>query len=310
MKTFKRWIHLIVFPAIMITILIFVYGCKSKYEDLNLDIYQYRDTKDLVIFVYDASKKLEKEGMKSLNYFRKNRELFNTQDYYLYIYDMSGTNIYLAGMKQLEGKNLSDVTDKNGKNIHNLILEALKDKNNPHAWIHYSWWQTGKFYPVPKSSCHFKVRTPEGNELFVGGGMNYPHEEQEFIRIIVDDAAQLLEEKGMTALKDITNPVSKYNYRDIRVFAFRPNGALLISPAINSAFAQTNLLDCFDEVGHKPFAKALEELQQVDRAWEVFMAKNRYKRELIKKSLYIRKLILDETEIYVAAINDFPEPPY
>jgi len=78
-------------------------------------------------------------------------------------------------------------------------LDALEDKNNPHARVHSSWWEPGKFYPVPKSSCHFKVKTPEGKELFVGGGMNYPHEEKDFIRIIVGDATQLIKEKGQEA---------------------------------------------------------------------------------------------------------------
>ena len=310
MSLFKQWRFIFVFPALLLMLVVLISGCKGKYDELNLTMYQYHDTKNLVKFVYDASLILKKDSMKSLTYFRNNRNLFYTPDYYLYIYDMKGTNIYHAGMKNLESKNLWNVTDKNGRNIQQLILDALQDKNNPHAWIHYSWWERGKFYPVPKASCHFKVKTPEGQELFVGGGINYPHEEKEFIRIIVDDAAQLIEEQGPMALKDISNPVSKYNYRDVRVFAFRPDGGILISPAINSTFAQTNFLDCTDEVGHKPFRKALQELQSADRAWEVFMAKNRYKRELIKKSLYIRKVIMDGKEIYVAAINDFPEPPY
>lgn len=306
MWLFKQWRLLIT----LFMLVIFMSGCKDKYEGLNLSMYQYRDTKDLVKFVYDASLILKRDGMKSLAYFRNNRDLFNGPDYYLYIYGMDGTNIYHAGMVNLEGKNLGDVTDKNGRKIQQLISDALNDKNNPHAWIHYSWWQPGKFYPVPKSSCHFKVKTPEGKELFVGAGMNYPHEEREFIRIIVDDAAQLIEKTGAKALKDISNPVSKYNYRDVRVFAFRPDGDILISPAINSTFAQINFLDCTDEVGHKPFAKALQELQSADKAWEVFMAKNRYKRELVKKCLYVRKVNMDGKKIYVAAINDLPEPPY
>ena len=302
-----RLLKLIMFPALLLVLVIFVSGCKSKYRDLDLSMYQYRDTKDLVKFVYDASLILKKEGMNSLDYFRNNRKLFNKPDYYLYIYDMKGTNIYHAGMEHLEGKNLWDVTDKNGKKVVQLVLDALADKNNPHAWVHYSWWEPGNFYPVPKSSCHFKVTTPEGKELFVGGGINYPHEEQEFIRIIVDDAAQLIEDKGGEALDDIANPVSQYNYRDVRVFAFRPDGEMLISPAINSTFAQTNLLECADEVGHKPFAK---ELKSADAVWEVFMAKNPYQRRLIKKCLYIRKTMMTGKEVYVAAITDLPEPPY
>jgi len=305
-----RLLKLIMFPVLLLMLVIFICGCKSKYRDLDLTMYQYRDTKDLVKFVYDASLILKKEGMTSLSYFQNNRTLFHTPDYYLYIYDMKGTNVYHAGMEHLEGKNLWNVTDKSGKKILQLVLDALEDSNNPHAWVHYSWWEPGNFYPVPKSSCHFKVTTPEGKELFVGGGINYPHEEQEFIRIIVDDAAHLIEYKGGQALADIANPVSQYNYRDVSVFAFRPDGEMLISPAINSTFSQTNLLECADEVGHKPFAKALKELESADAVWEVFMAKNRYQRRLIKKCLYIRKTTMAGKEIYVAAITDLPEPPY
>lgn len=304
----KKRILLIISPVILIILAVFISGCESKYEDLDLTAYQYRDTKHLVKFVYDAALMLKRDDIKSLNYFRNNRNLFNTPNHYLYIYDMNGTNIYHAGMEHLEGKNLWDVTDKNGKKITQLVLNALEDKNNPHAWVHYSWWEPGKFYPVPKSSCHFKVKTPDGKELFVGGGLNYPHEEKEFIRIIVDDAVQLIKEKGQKALVDISNPVLQYNYRDVRVFAFRPDGKILISPVINDSLSQIKLLECVDQVGHKPFVKALKKLESEDSAWEVFMAKNRYQRVLVKKYLYLRKTIIAGKEIYVGAITDLPQP--
>ena len=300
---------LVIYTVMLIILVIFTSGCTNKHEDLDLTMYQYRDTKDLVKFVYDATLLLRKDGLKSLDYFRDNRDLYNTTDYYLYIYDMTGKNIYHAGMEDLEGKNLHDVTDKDGKKIIQLILSALDDGNNPHAWVHYSWWEPGKFYPVPKSSCHFKVRTPEGKELFVGAGLNYPHEEKEFIRIIVDNAALLIKEKGREALEDISNPVSQYNYRDVRVFAFRPDGKILISPVINDSLSQIQLLECVDEVGHKPFAKALKTLESEDSVWEVFMAKNRYQRMLVKKCLYLRKTAISGEEIYVGAITDLPQPP-
>ena len=299
-----------IFSAILLIEAIVVSGCQGKYEGLDLSMYQYRDTKILVKFVYDASLILKKDGVKSLAYFRNNRDRFRTTDYYLYFYDLDGTNIFHAGMEQLEGKSLLNVTDKNGKQITKLVLEALEDKNNPHAWVHYSWWEPGKFYPVPKSSCHFMVETPEGRKLFVGGGINYPHEEKEFIRIIVDDAAQLIGAEGIEALADISDPTSKYNDRDVRIFAFRPDGGMLISPAINSDFSQTNLLKCADEAGHKPFAAALEELESADSVWKVFIAKSRYQRRLIKKCLYIRKTFMEGNAIYLAAITDLPEPPY
>ena len=124
----------------------------------------------------------------------------------------------------------------------------------------------------------------------------------------MDDAVQLIKEKGQKALVDISNPVLQYNYRDVRVFAFRPDGKILISPVINDSLSQIKLLECVDQVGHKPFVKALKKLESEDSAWEVFMAKNRYQRVLVKKYLYLRKTIIAGKEIYVGAITDLPQP--
>ena len=307
MDKFKS--YQIIASSPLIIILIFISGCETRYKDLDLTVYQYRDTKDLVKFVYDASLRVRKDGLKSLEYFRSNRKLLFTPDRYLYIYDMNGVNIYHAGMPELEGKNLWELTDKNGKKPIQMIIDALADKNNPHAWVHYSWWEPGKFYPVPKSSCHFKVTTPEGKTLFVGGGLNFPHEEMEFIRIIVDSAAQLITEKSDSALLDLADPISQFNFRDVKVFAFTPTGELLISPVMNDRLTEVNLLDCVDEMGNKPFEKALTELKKKKSVWEVFLAKNRYQRILVKKSLYLRKTYMAGREIYIGAITELPQPP-
>ena len=309
MRKSIRSVQIISISASLVLLALFTSGCESRYEKLDLSAYQYRDTKNLVSFVYDASLLLKKKGLKSLEYFRKNRQLHYSPDRYLYIYDMNGVNIYHAGMPHLEGKNLWDLTDKDGKKPVQMIVAALADKNNPHAWVHYSWWEPGKFYPVPKSSCNFKVTTPEGQVLFVGGGLNYPHEEKEFIRIIVDDAAQLIKRKGHAALSEIADPASQYNFRDVKVFAFTPQGKLLISPVMNDSHTQFKLLDCVDEMGHKPFEKALNGLKNKDSVWEIFLAKNRYQRILVKKSLYLRKTTITGQEIYIGAITNLPQPP-
>ncbi len=284
-------------------------SCENRYKDLDLSVYQYRDTKDLVKFVYDASLILKKEGIKSIDYFKQNREQYFSKDRYLYIFDMNGVNLFHAGMQQFEGKNLINITDKNGKPIARLILEALDNPNNPHAWVHYSWWQPGKFFPVPKSSCHFKVTTPEGRELYVGGGLNYPQEEKEFIRIIVDDAVQLIKEKGKKAIKEISNPVSEFNFREVRVFIFKDSGETIISPVTNNNSAQINLLECVDETEHKPFVHAIQQLNTKNSVWEVFLAKNRYDRDLRKMILYLRKTKLGNEIVYVGAATQLPKAP-
>jgi len=275
---------------------------------MNLSKYEYRDTRDLVRFVYDAARFAETDT-NALEYFRDNRADYCSRDHYLYIYDLSGNNLFHAGMPELEGRNLRYLSDIDGKNIFDMIVDALADTSNPHAWVHYSWWKPGSFFPVPKSSCHFSVCTPQGEDLIVGGGLNYPHEEKEFIRIIVDDAVALVEKEGESAIDSIDNPVSVYNFRDVRVFAFRPDNSVVISPVVQDSFLQVNLMAAEDISGNRPFELAVQQLENQDRAWQVFLSRNRYERQLVKKVIYLRKTVMSGETLFIGAITDLPMPP-
>jgi hypothetical protein len=297
------------FMALLLLLVLAISGCENNNDNLNVSIYQYRDTRNLVKFAHDAAQIVKRDGMKSLAYFKANRELYRTPDYYLYIYDINGNNVFHAGMPSLEGRNLYNLSDINGKKIGQLLFKAVRDPQNPHGWVHYFWWAPGKFYPVPKSSCHFLVQTPEGQLLSVGAGMDYPHEEKEFVRISVDGAVSLIEKESTAAIPEIADPKSSFNYRDVKIFAFYPDGSMLISPVLNDSLVQIRILDCTDETGNRPFADAVKKLETRDRTWVVFMAKNRYQRELVKKCLYMRKTLLQGKELFIGAITDLPQPP-
>jgi len=296
--------------AVLIATFLLLAGCSSDESDApDLSAYEYRDTRDLVRFTYDAAQILKSDGLKSLDYFRANRSHYRTPDFYLYIYDEQGNNLFHAGMPWLEGRNLSDLSDINGKQVSRLIMQALDAPDNPHGWVHYSWWEPGKFYPVPKSSCHFRVKTPEGKVLFAGAGIDYPHEEKAFVRIVVDGAVSLIEKKGPEAISEIADPTSSFNFRDVRVFAFYPDGSLLISPVLNDRVVPIQLLECRDEVGNPTFANGVNRLETSESDWSVFMAKSRYQRGLVKKCLYLRKTHLEGKLLYVGAVTDLPQPP-
>ncbi len=64
-------------------------------------------------------------------------------------------------------------------------------------------------------------------------------------------------------------------------------------------------MDCVDEMGHKPFEKALRELKNKDSVWEIFLAKNRYQRRLVKKSSYLRKTFVDGIALFFGLSTAF-----
>ncbi len=292
---------------VLLLLLLLSFSCSRPEEGVDLSVYKYNDTRNLVRFVYSAALKLQSEGVSALAEFKERRGLY--ADYYLYVYDLEGVNVFHAGMPELENRNLREIRDKDGKRALDLVFEAVNNPENPHGWVHYTWWEPGKFYPVPKSSCHFKVKLPEGKEVIVGGGINYPLEEQEFARIAVDSAVNLIRERGKEALELIADAHSSFNFRDVKVFAFRPDGTNLISPVLSDSLHQTNLLACRDETGHQPFERALQQIEGQDAVWQIFMAKNRYERNLVKKTLYLRKTVLDNETLYVGAVTDLPQTP-
>lgn len=282
-------------------------ACTNAGDGHELSVYKYNDTRHLVRFVQAAAQKLQREGIAGLAEYKQGNNV--KADYYLYVYDLDGRNIFHAGMPELENRNLREIRDKDGKRALDLVFEAVNNPENPHGWVHYTWWEPGKFYPVPKSSCHFKVSLPDGGEVIIGGGINYPLEEREFARIAVDSAANLIEARGESALALIADDESSFNFREVKVFAFREDGSILISPVLGDSLYQTNLLDCADETGHKPFERALEQMRDQDAVWQIFLAKNRYERNLVKKTLYLRRTELASEPLYVGAVTDLPQTP-
>ncbi|MCK5848153.1 MAG: cache domain-containing protein [Caldisericia bacterium] len=285
-------------------------GASTSSKTLDVSMYDYQDTKNLIKFVHNASLIVKNEGFDSIEYFKKNRKLYNRPNYYLYIYKANGINLFHADMISIEGHNLSTLTDKDGKPVMRLIHEAIYDESNVHSWVHYSWWEQYEFYPVPKSSCHFLVQDKEGELYFVGGGMNYPHEEKEFVRIIVDNAAEILELEGADAITILEDPIKQFNFRDVRVFVFDESGKMIVEPVNNAEFQRGSVLHCVDDVGFKPFLAAKNSLKTKNKVWKIFMTKSRYDRKLVKKCMYVRKASMNSQTVYVGAITDLPHPSF
>ncbi len=293
--------------SIGLAAIILLAGCVRPTDVIDVSAYDYRDTRNLVRMVADAARLLEGEGLPALDSLRE--RCSPSGEYYLYVYDAEDICLYHAGMPELVNQCLADIKDIDGKSISRLIREALNNPDNPHGWVHYTWWEPGKFYPVPKSSCHFRIRLPDGRKIYVGGGLNHPHEEREFIRISVDSAARLIQARGADALPAIADPLASYNFRDVRVFAFREDGRMLISPVLGDNRIGLDLRRCVDAAGNRPFDRALSLLETQASVWQAFIDYSRDERQPVKKTLYIRRTVLNNEPVYLGAITDLPHPP-
>ncbi|MDY6837424.1 MAG: cache domain-containing protein [Thermodesulfobacteriota bacterium] len=302
-------------PQLIITITLLLFllvGCRLSgqgKEPDNLQLYDYRDTKRLVRLLADAALVLAEEGKEGFAQFRRDRERWTYEDAYLYAYDVTGRCVFHGGMPELEGKELMDVEDAQGRKSLRMAFAAVQDPDNPHGWVHYWWNIPNRLYPVWKSSCHRLVTFPDGKTLLLGAGMANLAQERAFVKIIVDGAARQLAEEGAGALDDIKDPLSKYNLPGASIFVVSERGDTLMAPAFRFS-ASRNILDYEDDAGHTPLREAIVRLQGATETWVVILARNPQSMSLTKKGLYVRKIAMDGERIYVGATADLPKPSW
>ena len=279
----------------------------SPVFEQELARYDYRDTRKLVRTVRAAADRVEQRGTNAFLEFKADPKTWHNDLFYVYVYAMDGICLYHPMAPAFEGKNLMEVADADGRLALQMAVQAVKDPDNPHGWLHYLWHPAGGFNPVPKSSCHFQVSMPDGRAVLVGGGMESPPEERVFAQYAVDAAIRLLGEKGTAGISEITRPATKFRFRDVKVFVMDEEGNALVDPALD-AIGSRNLSTFTDAAGHAPFGQIVEKLKESDRCWEVLLTKNRYERVMDKRAIYARRGVMDGTNVIAGAATLLPRP--
>jgi hypothetical protein len=270
-------------------------------------MYDYRDTRLLVQMIRKAADLIAEQGTNAFAAFDVQDSEWDNPLFYIYVYDVDGLCLYHPSLPQLVGRNVIDIRDAEGKKSLQMALDAARDPDNPHGWVHYMWSQHHSIQPVPKSSCHFLTTMPDGRTVLVGGGLETPLEERNFAKFVVDSAVRLLNEEGANALPTIEDPQSKFRFRNVKVFVFTENGDVLIDPVMNRPGTK-NIADLTDDAGNKPIELIVERLQSQDSCWVVMLVQNRYDRMVNKKGIYARRATMDGTNVIVAASTSLPKP--
>lgn len=285
-------------------------GCeKSGPSTSDLDGYDYRDTQRLVRLVRSAADQIAHRGTAAFELFRKNPKDWTYKDAYIYVYDGAGKCIFHGGTPELEGRTLLNVQDISGKYSLQLAFKMARNPANPHGWVHYAWNSPNRLNPQEKSSCHFLVTMPSGEEVLVGGGLPNLPVERSFVQFAVDEAVSLLERQGIAALETIRSPASEFRFLGTAVFVFTADGTTLVDPALSLPYNR-NILNYEDDTGHRPIRRLIEQLQKEPSAWVVLASRNPRSINMMKKGMYGRKCTIDGRVLYVAGISDLPKPAW
>ncbi len=249
--------------------------------------YQYKETEQLVDLVNDAAVLIEEKGEDAFAEFAVQDSKWRHGDKYIFIIDPDAM-VYAHASTALVGTNVMELTDVNGKPfIKWFIIEVSSEDSS--GWSHYLWNIPGQDESTWKTTFVRSAIAPSGKKYIAGCGLYNMKMEQAFIVDQVNEAADMIEEEGITAFDELRDPTSEFIFNDNYVFVLDEEGTLLVHPEIEG----TNLYDTQDEEGKYFIREMLEVGRENGCGWVDYFWNKPGDDKLSAKSSYIRQIEVD-----------------
>jgi len=202
-------------------------------------VYNDRMERTFVVdMVTDAVGQLEKNGRAAFRLFRDPTGPFLAKDAYVFVYDMNGVNLVLPAFSNLEGRNLMDLKDTQGKQLIREMLTLVQTRGS--GWVDYMWPKPGESVSTQKSAYVSKARMG-GQWVLVGAGvyladapkaatvakkMSAPD-----LMTLVRDGAAALEARGEKAYPQFREQGSRWFHDDTYLFVWTLDGTRVFHAA-------------------------------------------------------------------------------
>jgi mannose-6-phosphate isomerase-like protein (cupin superfamily) len=124
----------------------------------------------IALKVREAAQLIEQKGEKAFPEFRKNDSTWYRGDFYIFVWKTDGERLVYPPDPNLEGQDVSNLTDINGKPIGKLFIDTALSKTGE-GWVSYEWPKPGEIQPSTKYS--FIKRAVCGNETYLVGSGFY-----------------------------------------------------------------------------------------------------------------------------------------
>ncbi len=126
---------------------------------------QSDEAKQTMALVDQAASLLQSKGTEAFTEFRKKDSKWLKDDTYIFVLNMNAILLFNPINLELDGKNIIDLKDVNGKAYVQEFIETAKTQGS--GWIDYMWPKPGESKPSKKSSYIKKVKV--GEETFIVG---------------------------------------------------------------------------------------------------------------------------------------------
>ncbi|MDP1771219.1 MAG: cache domain-containing protein [Methylobacter sp.] len=210
-------------------------------------------------FVVDAVKnavgQIEKHGAAAFPLFHDRTGPFIAKDEYIFVFDMNGVNLILPPFPNLEGRNLLDLKDTQGKQLIRKMLELVQTSGS--GWVDYMWPKPGESVSTQKSAYVTKAKMGD-QWVLVGSGV-YLADAPKAVLVartmtapelmtLVHDGAAVLKKRGQKAYPEFRKQGSKWFRDDTYFFVWTMDGTRVFHAA-NPAGEGQNMRGMKDILG-------------------------------------------------------------
>lgn len=240
-------------------------GPSGKHFVVGSGVYNDRMEKAFVVdMVRDAVGRVEKLGKEAFPLFHDRTGPFLVKDAYIFVIDPSGVDLVNPAFPNLEGRNIHDLKDTQGKLLIREMLETVEVRGS--GWVDYMWPKPGDNVSTQKSAYVSKADVG-GKWLLVGSGVYLAGaptaplaaarmEAPELVSLVREGAA-LFEKQGEKAFAEFRTKGSKWLHDDLYFFVWTPDGTRRFH-AVDPSLEGKNAREAKD-VNGRPYGRMLLE---------------------------------------------------
>ena len=202
-------------------------------------VYDDRMQKPFVVdMVMNAVSEVERLGRVSFPRFHDRQGSYIAKDAYVFVIDEDGIDLVNPGFRNLEGRNIIDLVDAEGRKPIREMWRKVRDSGS--GWVDYMWAKPGEGVPTLKSTYVHKARLGD-RDVIVGSGV-YLHDAPRSnskaatmgaadLMALVREAAAVFEREGENAFAAFRTPGAKWLHDELYFFVWTMSGIRLMHPA-------------------------------------------------------------------------------
>jgi signal transduction histidine kinase len=212
--------------------------------------------------VTDAVGQIEKNGRAAFPLFHDLKGSYIAKDAYIFVIDPNGVDLVNPGFPNLEGRNILDVKDTQGKRPIRKMLQVAETTGS--GWVDYMWPKPGESVSTQKSAYVAKAKIGD-QWVLVGCGV-YLADAPKAVSVtkkmtapeliaLVREGAAVLEKQGEKAFPEFRKKGSKWFRDDTYFFVWTMDGTLVFHAADPSIEGRND--SGIKDVLGRPFGKMI-----------------------------------------------------